>query len=195
MSRSRIDVDDLIGLVPPPERLVDRVPWERWPEIEQELGTPLPRDYKLILTTYGAGEFNGFFGLFHPLGQSDSGNLIRQARREVFDGLEPHLLMYEESRVIFPEVCTLPSYPEPGGLLPLGGDINGGSAFWLTRGEPDDWSLVFYPHGFWQVEEQPFALAGFLVLWIAGELPGCFFGAGGRSANRTDPAFRNRAER
>ena len=35
-------------------------------------------------------------------------------------------------------------FPEPGGLLPAGGDTNGGSIFWITDGPPGEWSLVLY---------------------------------------------------
>ena len=42
------------------------------------------------------------------------------------------------------EQCPFPIFPEPGGLLPAGGDTNGGSIFWITDGPPGEWSLVLY---------------------------------------------------
>jgi hypothetical protein len=35
-----------------------------------------------------------------------------------------------------------PLFPEPGGLLPFGIDDNGDGLYWLTTGEPDQWSIV-----------------------------------------------------
>jgi hypothetical protein len=116
--------------------------------------------------------------------------LLNQAFRQVYYDASPHLECYEEHKTIFPEECPFASFPEPGGLLPVGGDTNGGYAFWLTRGQPDDWSLVFYPHGFDLIESHPMPLVAFLVRWLSGGLPDCFGGVGKHFVNRTEPIFK-----
>ncbi len=190
MEEDRKSVDDLIVLAPPPALLVDRVPWNQWRNIEQKLGVTLPDDYKLIMTTYGSGVFNDLFWLFNPVSQSESLNLVNQVQRMVLD-LDPHLEMYEFAKPSFPEACPFPSFPESGGLFPAGGDINGGYAFWQTIGHPNEWPLILYPHGLWKFERYDMPLVEFLVLWLSGKLPDCFFGAGKFFVNRTDPIFQN----
>lgn len=158
--------------------------------MEKSLGTPLPSDYKQVMTAYGSGIFNDLFWLFNPISHSDRLNLISQAHGSGTD--YPHLKCYEHAKAVWPERCPFPAYPEPGGLLPLGGDTNGGYAFWLTEGPPDDWTLVLYPHGFFELERHPMPLTGFLTLWLSGHLPEGFFGAGKSFTRRTDPIFQNK---
>jgi hypothetical protein len=89
-----------------------------------------------------------------------------------------------------PDDYKLITNPEPGGLLPLGGDLNGGHAFWLTEGAPEAWPLVIYPD--WtEIERHDIPLVDFLVMWLSGALPDCFGGVGKEFLNRTDPVFRN----
>ena len=68
--------------------------------------------------------------------------------------------------------------------------MNGGYAFWLTEGTPDDWPLVLYPD-FSEIERHDTPLVDFLVRWLSGALPDCFGGVGKHFVNRTDPVFRN----
>jgi hypothetical protein len=198
---SRFTVEDLISLAPPPERRVDAGSLSQWTEVEHTLGIVLPDDYKLITNVYGTGDFNDLFYLFNPFSKIKGMNLLwhagipdslakekksRSAHRRV-----PNLEKYKRLRIEYPKSCPLPPYPEPGGLLPLGGDTNGGEAYWLTEGRPDQWPLIFLPHGLTPVERHPRSLLEFLVLWLSGELPECFHGAGKHFVRRTDPVFRN----
>jgi hypothetical protein len=197
---SPFTVDDLIGIAPPPEWRVDAGSPEQWEEVERALGTVLPGDYKVIINTYGTGEFNDLFAMFNPFSSSEGMNLLWQAgipdclvEDEELGRVYPlgsDLENYQLSRIDYPELCPFPPYPEPGGLLPLGGDTNGGSAYWLTEGRPDDWPLIFFPHGLRPIERHPMPLLEFLALWLSGQLPECFDGAGKHFVNRTDPVFR-----
>ena len=142
---SRFTVDDLLALAPPPEWRIDAGSPGGWNEVEQALGTALPDDHKLITNIYGSGNFNDLFYLFNPFDSSgESGNLLNQTFRRDCFGLSV-LDFYDEIKSISPELCPFPTFPEPGGLLPLGGDTNGGHAFWLMKGMPDDWPLILYP--------------------------------------------------
>jgi hypothetical protein len=130
------------------------------------------------------------FFLFNPFDASgESANLINQAfRRECF-GLS-ELDHYDKIKSIDPRLCPFPTFPEPGGLLPLGVDLNGGRSFWLMEGEPDNWPLILYPD--WsEIERHDMPLVDFLVLWLSGALPDCFGGVGKHFVKRTDPIFRN----
>ena len=187
---ARFTVDDLIELAPPPEWRIDAGSPSGWDDIEQSLGTPLPDDYKLIINVYGSGNFNDLFYLFNPFDtQGKSGNLLNQAFRRDCFGLSV-LDIYDEIKSINARLCPFPIVPEPGGLLPLGGDSNGGYAFWLMEGIPEDWPLILYPDWF-EIERHDMLLVDFLVLWLSGALPDCFGGVGKHFVNRTDPVFRN----
>lgn len=187
----RFTVDDLIGLAPPPVRRIDAGSPGQWGEVEHALGIALPEDYKLIINAYGTGGFNDLFYLFNPFSGVEGMNLLNQARWREARLEGSHLESYEGAKAVFPDLCPFATFPDPGGLLPAGGDTNGGRAFWLTGGQPDEWPLVFYPHGFHPVERHDTPLVDFLVLWLSGELPDCFGGAGKHFVNRTDRVFEN----
>jgi hypothetical protein len=188
--KSRHTVDDLIDLAPPPEWRIDAGSPEAWDEVERALGTALPEDYKLMINVYGSGNFNDLFYLFNPFdSHGESGHFVKQAYRRYCFGLSV-LNFYDDIKRIDEELCPFPTFPEPGGLLPLGGDLNGGHAFWLTEAAPEAWPLIIYPD--WtEIERHDMPLVDFLVMWLAGALPNCFGGVGKEFLNRTDPVFRN----
>jgi hypothetical protein len=176
--------EHLLELAPPPTSPVDAGSPDRWGEVEQALGTALPGDYKRLINTNGSGEFCDLLYLLNPFSTVKSMNLLHQ--------VGPMLEHYRRGRdKYFPERCPFPIFPEPGGLLPLGGDTNGDNLFWVTTGPPDDWSLVFYDwRGGYDFERHPMPVAEFLVLWLSGEIPVCFFSVGiGRPIHRRDPVF------
>ena len=183
-------VDELINLAPPPEWRIDAGSPGAWDDVERALGTALPDDYKLITNVYGSGNFNDLFYLYNPFDSgAESGHLVNQAFRRDCFGLSV-LNYYDEIKAIDSELCPFPTFPERGGLLPLGGDSNGGHAFWLTEGMPEAWPLILFPD--WtEIERHDMPLVDFLVLWLSGALPACFGGVGKDFVNRTDPVFRN----
>jgi hypothetical protein len=187
---SRFTVDDLIDVAPPPEWRVDAGSPGEWDEVEQTLNTSHPDDFKLITNIYGSGNFNDLFYLFNPFdSHGESGNLVNQALRRNCFGLSV-LDYFVKIKSIDSSLCPFPIYPEPDGLLPMGGDLNGGYAFWLTDGIPDDWPLILYPD-WYEIERHDMRLVDFLVLWLSGALPDCFGGVGKSFVKRTDPIFRN----
>ena len=169
--------------------------------MERALGTALPSDYKQFINVYGTGEFNDLFFIFNPFSGVEPMNLLWQA------GVPESLMQDEELGRVYrlgsflehyrqflrenPDACPLPPYPEPGGLLPLGGDSNGGSVLWPTVGPSDEWPLVLLPHGLQPIEKHEMTLVEFLFRWLSGELPGSFGGAG-RSFARRGPLFATR---
>jgi hypothetical protein len=192
--------DYLLALAPPPAAPVDAGSPDRWPEIELALGTALPADYKRLINAYGIGDFGNLFFVFSPESGADGMNLLWQAGvpgslledEELGRGFPPGSLLegYQYyRRVHAPEFCPFPTFPEPGGLFPLGGDTNGGSAFWETKGRPEEWPLIFYESGFLGYERRPMPLVVFLVEWLSGRLPDSFFGVGNSPIVKRDPVF------
>ena len=194
MGKTTSSLEDLVHLIAPPSSPVDAGKPDQWQDVERALGTALPTDYKQFVNAYGSGEFNDLFWIYNPFSGVECMNLLWEAG--VPDSLENDeelgrvyrldswLDHYYGLRCEYPEKCPLPPFPEPGGLLPLGGDSNGGSVCWLTVGGPDAWPIIRIPHGLFPVERHEMPLVRFLVLWLSGELPQCFGGAGGAFARR-----------
>jgi hypothetical protein len=191
-------LNDLLSIAPPPEHPIDFGTPEQWPTIENALGIALPEDYKLITNKYGTGGFCDLFALYNPFSKTSSVNLLCQVGYEAAEATGilcqdiPLLDRYREARASsFRKMCPFAAYPEPGGLLPVGGDSNGGEMFWLTSGQPDSWTLVLYdPRGGWQHEQYTMPLIVFLVEWISERMPQSFFGAGSDpEIIRHDPVF------
>ncbi|MGA5220631.1 hypothetical protein ACPCAE_31800 [Streptomyces cinereoruber] len=57
------DLAALTALCPPPAAVP---PAPDWSEVEEALGTGLPRDYKELVAAYGPGRFCGFITLYQP---------------------------------------------------------------------------------------------------------------------------------
>jgi hypothetical protein len=189
-------LDELFRLAPPPKSPTAPGHPGEWGRVEQALGTPLPEDYKRIIEAYGRGCFNDLFYLFNPFSRRVQ-TLLRQVgtpeHGEDLDWAYPVDSCLEQYQlhgaIENPEVCPFGTFPEPGGLFPLGGDTNGGYAFWLTSGRPAEWTLAVFDDDFSECERYPMPLVEFLVLWLSGELPSCFSGVGGQFLDMTDPIF------
>lgn len=192
-------IDDLIKVAPPPQLPVDAGEPKQWDEVEHALGTVLPADYKALINTYGLGEFNDLFFLFTPFSSSERMNLLWHAgvpdcftEDEELGRLYPPdsvLEKYQLSRAENPDLLPFLPFPEPCGLLPLGGNTNGGLAYWQMKGKANDWPLILIPRGFEPIEQHAMPVVEFLARWLSGGLPDCFNGAGKHFANRTDPVF------
>jgi hypothetical protein len=172
----------LLELAPPPPSPVDAGSPEGWPDIEHALGSPLPSDYKRLINTYGSGEFCDLLWVLNPFTKKPN-DLLSQ--------IEPILEVYEDGRDSWSAKCPFPAFPKPGGLLPFGGDSNGGNIFWITDGPPEHWPLVVYNwRGGCDSERHEMPLVDFLVGWLTGEIPNCFFGVGIDSPIiKRDPVF------
>jgi hypothetical protein len=171
---------ELLSEAPPPTQPEYAGAPDAWEAVEASLGSRLPADYKWLINTYGSGDFCDLLVVLSPFVASESSNLVEQVR--------PILGTYKSGG---PDLCPFPCFPEPGGLLPFAGDTNGGNLFWLTRGEPDDWTLVIFDwRGGWDYQEYPLGLVRFLAEWISGRMPDCFFGVGNSPGIiRRDPVF------
>lgn len=125
--------DQLTELVPPPEQPLEVPSASDWLKVEEALGS-LPTDYHRFIETYGTGLLDEFVWIFSPNTKNEYVNLEDQSR-VILNGLA-------QSAREFPDVFTMPRHPEPGGFLPFGSTDNGDNLFWLTKGAPDDWTVV-----------------------------------------------------
>lgn len=152
---------ELEALIGPPSFLPARVDWVR---LEGELGTALPTDCKILADTYPSLKFDDFLGWFSP-GFPDDPTIVA---REMMDVLQPLRVRLEgvewidvidsdRNRTALP---PYPVYPQPGGVLQWGMTDNGDRCLWLTRGEPDEWTVIIERGMWWHFQG---GLVDFLV--------------------------------
>lgn len=104
-----------------------------WRRIERELGTSLPSDYKRFIKVYGSGKVNDFLSILNPFSDHPRIDLVRGSK-ELGD-------VYRHLRDVCLEEYPCPVFPEKDGLLAFAGSDNGDTAFWVTSGAPDQWTI------------------------------------------------------
>ena len=127
-----MSIDKLVAVLPPPAS--PRETRGDWAAVEAELGTPLPRDYKAYIETYGTGSINHFLWPCSPF----SANPNLRLQDEIRDQLEG----LRGTREKFPDMWPIPLFPEKGGFLPWGKTDNGDVLHWVTEGAPDEWTVA-----------------------------------------------------
>lgn len=124
-------IDELIGVVAPPSSPLNVGSVADMARIEDSIGTKLPSDYWDYVIQYGSGRFltsNFDFVVYNPF--ADNYNR----------GVELDLDMLQTIRDL-----NYAIHPFRPGLFPWGGDVNGNTLFWETRGEPEEWPIVLCP--------------------------------------------------
>jgi hypothetical protein len=148
-------IEALIEVIPPPDPAHGFK--GAWGQVEAELGTALPQDYKDLVRLYGPGSFLEFIWVDVP-----------RARN-------PHMRLghhFTAIRDLFrnEEALAYAIWPDPGGLLAFGATTNGDNLFWLPHGEPEDWSVVVWDRGMGEFEVFDCDLTNFLAGLAAGKI-------------------------
>lgn len=149
-------ISELVELVAPPKKPVQRGNERKWKSINKKLGVELPSDYYDYGITYGSGEMcNGFI--------------------RILNWATPFFLKFvtKETENIRGgggyDTEKLPVYPEPGGLLPWGFDECGTTLCWKTEGDSETWPIVTYiMEGEYSV--YPATMTGFLAQVFSNKL-------------------------
>ena len=155
-------LDRLTRLLPPPANPVEPARPDGWAVVERSLGTALPGDFKAFTERYGSGMVDDFLYLFNPFAAGQDGNLVFEKDRV--------LAAYTQTRAKFPQRLPLPPFPEPGGVLPLGRTDNGDELYWVTAGDPGDWSVALLESRAASQEIHRMPVTGFLAALAAGDL-------------------------
>lgn len=116
-----------------------------WNEVEQYLGSALPRDFKAFIDAYGTGSISGELVVFHPCGSSPLLERMRRTHRTFAEDRARALNAGED------ETVPYPFHPEPGGLISWGYDHSGDEHFFLPCDpDPDRWKVVtmFHEEGY-----------------------------------------------
>ncbi|SHG82999.1 SMI1/KNR4 family protein [Streptoalloteichus hindustanus] len=143
-----------------PRSLVDEIAkavgWNRefrpeldWSTVERGLGTPLPSDYKELLSRFPEGLFRDSVRVDNPAQSEDTWATFRRNLDELLEILGDEDLEYLED-------VDYHLFPEPGGLLPWGTDVQGGTFCWITdSASPDEWRIAYHNQGTNEWREHP----------------------------------------
>lgn len=140
-------IDALINLLPTPKQPVETADEGRWEEVERQLGSKLPTDYRAFCRTYGSGVLNyvADYDLDHS---AYIFNPLAVGYEELLESQLQHLRRRHSTPVtveggdwvIYP--LAFPVFPAVGGLFPLGKEGVIFDLYFRTGEQPEDW-VVF----------------------------------------------------
>jgi hypothetical protein len=162
-----MSLKELLRLAPPPPNPISMGTDKDFLLIENQIGGKLPRDYKEYIRHYGGCMWYRHIIINAPIHKDDSFSLWGwhkqniQQLKTLFEGPLP-LVKY-------------PVFPEPGGIFLCGGDIFGEMIAWITEGEPDNWSIVYFNYDCASFDKYDMNLTTFLLKLVKKEIhPDCF---------------------
>jgi hypothetical protein len=162
-------VQKLLNLIPPPVPSQTKIADQSFSEIEKQYKIVFPNDYKEILLIYGSGTFCDTLYLASPLGENS-----------LFDSHFKRTEFYHTMLKGFPvqeDKPRYPIFPEPGGLLEIGGDDNANVLMWKIDNTHNIWPLYFFDDYMLNETVYDIPISEFLFKWIIGELrPTCLEG-------------------
>jgi hypothetical protein len=123
-------IEELKQIIPVPKSPIETSLQRGWDSAEIMLKTKLPIDYKEFIDTYGSGYIGNFLYLWNPFSKKRYMNLI--LRVDEFFSL---------ATSDFEATLPFPLYPKPNGILPFANTVNGDTIFWITAGNPDEWTI------------------------------------------------------
>lgn len=115
-------------------------PEKEWSDVERELRTPLPADYKELLNRFPGGLFRRIV-VRSPV-------VTEQGWIEYKRDLDELLGILGDEDLEYLDDVDYGLFPEPGGLLPWGTDGQGGTFCWITSSaDPDTWKIAYHDQG------------------------------------------------
>lgn len=126
-------IDKLLEYAMIPDTPVESFICESWRNVEQKLELIFPSDYKILISTYGSGQFFGFISFFNPFSINGNINLLNQIT-----------LISEQYKTLKDggEVIGYSFFPEKDGLFAIAQTDNGDTIFFLTNNDPVRWKIV-----------------------------------------------------
>lgn len=139
---------DLLAVCDPPDTPMERPTRAQWLALEAEVGRALPSDYRALLDRYGTGVLGAYDddGAFFDLAWV----LSPAAQLPNLAAIPNMLELTETLRQMhgrWPQLVPAPAYPEPGGLLFVGGTTTTHDIYWKTEGSPDAWTCAVCDRG------------------------------------------------
>ena len=145
VSWSAMPLEDLISVCPPPSSPVNAPTMAQWTELETQVGHRLPSDYKAFLARYGSGglvsrEPDGAY--FDLLWMLSPGNPPDRRDLNAIPLMMDLNAKTQEMRQRFPQRFPYPVWPDPGGLLVVGGTTTRNDIYWRTHDDEASWTCV-----------------------------------------------------
>jgi SMI1 / KNR4 family (SUKH-1) len=169
------NIAKLVTLLPPPEN--KRYNTGDWSEVERELGSGLPRDFKEFVELYGSVEICNWLWFHTPF-----------SFREGFSEILTRSLRQIDAVVGGRQNVPYPDHPLRPGLLPIGATEDGDIIAWITKGDPDDWGVfVWLFPGLKTFVFESFSVTSFVLDLLDGTSP--LFDAG-LAAESFQPEYR-----
>lgn len=141
-------------------------PGRDWATVEREIGIGLPDDYKELMARFPSGFYRNAVSLDNPIdARTNLETFVREEIREMVEIIGHEELDYLEG-------TAYRLFPEPGGLLPWGNDLQGGMFCWITDpADPDKWPIAYYSQDLleWREHHGPITEVIWEVLTHSGE--------------------------
>ncbi len=157
-----MSLESLKSVLTPPTNPLKTGDSKGWAELENVLGSPLPKDYKDFISTYGTGGIDNFLWILTPFVNDENVNYLGRSK-VIRDA-------YLESKQQFPQYFKHNVYPETGGILPWGYTDNGDELYWLTNGAPETWTVVIYETRSSEYHEYSMTMTEFLLQIVSKKL-------------------------
>ncbi len=165
---------ELLAVCAPPARPIHVPTASQWSDLEALVGHALAPDYRALLERYGSGAF----GAFDEQGSFfDLAFVLSPGEPPGKHDVNAIPLMMELTRTVadiksqWPEQVPFPVWPEPGGLLYVGGTTTTHSIYWRTTGSEDAWTCVVGDYGCDNWFEWSGDLTSLLAAMVAGRVP------------------------
>jgi hypothetical protein len=129
---------ELLQLAPPPMNPIYTGSEEGFSQIENQIGSKLPSDYKEYIQHYGDCMWFRHIYISTPFKASNNGNYSLWGWHK--QNIAQLKTLFESSLPL----VKYPVFPEKGGIFLCGGDIFGEMIAWITEGEPDNWPVVYF---------------------------------------------------
>jgi hypothetical protein len=157
---------ELLQLSPPPPNPIYTGLEKDFLQIENQIGSKLPCDYKEYIKYYGDCMWYRHIRISTPF---DNGNYSLWGWHK--KNIQQLKTLFESSLPIIKH----PIYPEKGGIFLCGGDIFGEMIAWITEGAPNDWSIIYFNYDCCLYNRYDMNITTFLLKLVKNEIhPDCF---------------------
>lgn len=138
----------------PPDKPLESFICENWKNVEQKLELIFPSDYKIVISTYGSGQFFEFISFFNPFSSNENINLLNQI-----------VLINEQYQTLKDggEIIGYSFFPKKDGLLAIARTDNGDTIFFLTNNDQASWKIVVNEARGDDWEEFDMSISDFLI--------------------------------
>lgn len=169
-----MSVEELLSVAPSPAVPVETGPIDLWEDVERQLGTALPDDYRDFTLRYGSGYFDDFGRLLIFVRNPFTIDYLPDLERSCDELRSDRNDLRREPNVPYGV------FPHQPGWLPWGSDIDGNLMCWLTEGKPNEWPVILLSGERTSFQQLPVSMTTFLARSFVRRMPSILW---------SDPSF------